>query len=182
MFLKLQYNAKRGNKIRENNVMPLKIFQSVENGRLYLAASESRKRTPTCIRINRIKSLEECGHCGNVERRRQIFEEVRSHVWGVAFPGIYDDKQETTRVWFTVRIGDNEEFIWNRLVTEKRCGNIERLDLYSAKFWADLYDPGEIKPWVRTFIGNITEFDFGDEEMNLDFETGIKRMYRLYGV
>ena len=83
---------------------------------------------------------------------------------------------------FTVHYGDDEQFIHTRLEREKRCGTVERIDGNTSRFSADVYDCGELVPWIRTFICRIEEIHFSDKELEDQFKKDIKEMYLLYDI
>ena len=59
---------------------------------------------------------------------------------------------------------------------------MERIDRNTARFSADVYDSGELLPWIRTFIRRITEIHFSEPEAEARFRDDLDEMYRLYGL
>ena len=98
-------------------------------------------------------------------------------MWGVSNQG---SGGRIEHVEFTVRCDKSEAFIYNRLVREKRCGTVERLDDGSCRFSADVYDSNEMLPWIRTFIGRITAINFSNKELENRFKNDIKEMWEIY--
>ena len=99
-------------------------------------------------------------------------------MWGVSTQSFSGHRME--HVEFTVRYGDDETHIHRRLEREKRCGIVERLDANTSRFSADLFDAGEIVPWIRTFLCRITEIHFSDKDLEAQFRNDIDDMMRLY--
>ncbi|MBP5157659.1 MAG: WYL domain-containing protein [Treponema sp.] len=163
-------------------VVPLVVYQSTQGGRLYLMAYKRRSRCFMPLRVDYIQSIKTGEVYAGWEQKRAEFEKVRKHIWGVA---LKTDKKhndvQTTHVSFTVRFGDGEEFIYERLLREKRIGEVTRLDRNTARFDADIYDPQEIFPWVRTFISRITDFSSSDGYVTRRFYDDIRTMSRMYG-
>ena len=86
------------------------------------------------------------------------------------------------QVEFTVRYDDGEAYIHRRLEREKRCGQVERVDAHTSRFSADVYDAGELVPWIRTFICRIVSIHFSNQELAAQFKRDIDAMARLYGL
>ena len=83
---------------------------------------------------------------------------------------------------FTLHIESNEEYIYQRLEREKRCGTVERLDDHTCRFTADVFDTSEMIPWIRTFICRITSMDFSNRTIENQFRQDLEEMYRLYHI
>ena len=104
---------------------------------------------------------------------------MQSYMWGVSTQG---EKQRLEHVEFTVQYGREEEHIHQRLVREKRCGHVVKLDDHTSCFWADVYDSGEMIPWIRTFLCRIVSIHFSNRNLQRQFEQDLKEMYQMYGV
>ena len=104
---------------------------------------------------------------------------MREHMWGVSNQG---RGSRIEHVEFTIRCNNNEDYIYNRLVREKRCGAVERLDDNLCRFTADVYDSNELLPWIRTFIGRITSLTFSNKQLEERFKNDVKELYSLYGL
>ena len=118
--------------------------------------------------------------CPEYSHLAEAFERMRPHLWGVSTQGRSGERLEHAE--FTVRFGEDEGFILDRLEREKRCGTVERIDGNTARFSVDVYDSAELVPWIRTFICRITDFRFSDEGLQKQFADDIEAMCRLYGV
>ena len=88
--------------------------------------------------------------------------------------------QPAQHIAFTVEYTDQEAHIPQRLEREKRCGTVERLTDHSSRFSADVYDPMELLPWIRTFICRITDFECSDPETEERFRADLEEMVRMY--
>ena len=88
----------------------------------------------------------------------------------------------TEHVEFTVTVGDGESHIVQRLLREKRIGQVEKIDDHTYRFTADVYDTGEMIPWIRTFICRITELRFSNRTVENQFKKDLEEMYRMYGI
>lgn len=161
-----------------DELTPLRIFISAEGGRQYLMAYDRARRRILPYRLDSIRSVKIGEICEDFDERRTILDRMMIHIWGVNTQG--SDRLE--HVSFTVRYGDGEEFIHNRLEREKRCGRVERVDNNHSRFEADVYDSSELVPWIRTFICRITDISFSDKFKETRFKRDIEAMYGMYGV
>ena len=106
----------------------------------------------------------------------QKISEFTSHVWGVS-GGI---NNELTSINFTVYVDDGEEHIIQRLEREKRCGTIEKVDANHWRFSAEVFDALEMLPFLRTFIGRITDLQCSDERVIERFNQDVKALCEMY--
>ena len=114
-------------------------------------------------------------------QKRAEFEALRKNIWGVALKQNKKRNDTTTsHVTFRVHFDEDEKFIYQRLLREKRCGTVTLLDDNNVQFDADVFDPMEIIPWARTFICRITFFDCSEKRVARMFYGDIRKMYRLY--
>ncbi|MEG1808514.1 MAG: WYL domain-containing protein [Oscillospiraceae bacterium] len=160
-------------------IVPLRIFISVQNGRQYLMAYVPGNRRFSSIRLDNILSVFAAETCENYDEYRQKLDQIQKHIWGVSTEG---GSERLEHVEFTVRYRDGEEHIHRRLEREKRCGQVERVDNHTDRFFADVYDTGELVPWIRTFICRIVSIHFSNQELEAQFKNDIDKMYRLYGL
>lgn len=171
---------RRKETVTENYVVPLKIFISVQNGRQHLLAYAPRFDRITSFRIDRVDSVIMGDVCEEFDNLRTTLANMQHHMWGVSTQG--RSRERIEHVEFTVTYGDNEQHIHNRLLREKRCGTVERIDNNTSRFSADVYDSAEMIPWIRTFICRITDISFSNKDMEKQFKDDISAMYRLYGL
>ena len=161
------------------DAVPLCIFVSVQNGRQYLMAYIPRNRRFLPFRLDNILWVEQGEHCDSFDAYRDTLNRMKAHIWGVSTKS---NAARTEHIDFTVRFNDDEQYIFNRLEREKRCGTVVRTDRHTARFSADVYDTGELIPWIRTFICRITDIHFSDTRLEAQFKEDICNMYRLYGL
>ena len=158
-------------------VVPLYVFQGTQNGRSYLMAYDLNNKKIVPLRIDYILKITPVGKCLDFDLYRQEFNSMRPYMWGVTTKR---DKTSTEYVEFVVQIDKGEDFIYSRLIREKRCGTVEILDHSHIKFSAHLYDSWEIVPWIRTFIHRITKIHFENKHVERQFYEDLKAMQRLY--
>ena len=159
-------------------VIPLKVYSSTQNGRQYLIAWDKRKGyffTYRLDRINKVSISEE--KVLDVKQVRKKFEEEKKHIWGVSF-----GNRELIHVEFIVKVQENEAFIIQRLKREKRLGKVAPVENCPGfiRFSADVYDPHEMFPWLRTYIGRIDKLKISDEKEEKLFWESVQEMYNIY--
>lgn len=169
---------RRKETITENYVVPLKVFVSVQNGRQHLLAYAPRFDRITSFRIDRVDSVVLGDVREDFDNLRAALTNMQRHMWGVSTQGRSNERIE--HIEFTVTYGYNEQHIHNRLLREKRCGTVERIDNNTSRFSADVYDSTEVIPWIRTFICRITDISFSNKEVEKQFKDDISAMYQLY--
>ena len=159
-------------------VFPLKVYSSTQNGRQYLIAWDKRKYcffTYRLDRINKVSISEE--EVLDAKQVREKFEEEKKHIWGVSF-----GNRKLIHVEFIVRVKENEAFIIQRLDREKRLGKVAPVENSPGliRFSAEVYDPHEMFPWLRTYIGRIVELKISDEKEEKLFWESVQEMYNIY--
>lgn len=129
-------------------------------------------------RLDNILSVETGKRCERFDEYREKLASMQGHIWGVSTGG----GEELEHIDFTLRYGDEEEYIHRRLEREKRCGKVEKIDEHTSRFLAEVFDSYELIPWIRTFICRITDIHFSNPETEACFKADLKDMYRLYGL
>ena len=77
---------------------------------------------------------------------------------------------------------ENEQHIVQRLIREKRCGKVDKIDERHYRYSADVFDTTELIPWIRTFICRITKMNFSNRSVEEKFKKDIREMYLMYGI
>ncbi len=158
-------------------VTPVKVLASTQTGRYYLCAYDPRRKRLVCYRMDHLVAIEPLGEEPDFSARAARFHPVKQHLWGAGLSG----NRSVTHVEVTVRAGHGEAYIAQRLLRERRCGSVEQVDEDLWRFSADVYDPYELGPWVRTFIGRIVEFRCGDAEVVSRFQRDVRAALAMYG-
>ena len=158
-------------------VTPLQILCGVQNGRQYLMCARTAPAHIDSLRIDYITAAEPTGETDpDFDRLRTRLQVMRTHMFGTNT----GDGRTLYEVGFTVRFSADEPYIYQRLLREKRCGSVERLDEGSARFTATVYDASELIPWIRTFICRIVQFHCEDKAWENRFNEDLAKMYALY--
>ncbi len=160
-------------------VIPLRIFVGVDNGRQHLLAYNPEHNEISSLRIDYINKVTLGGVCEHFESYEARLEECMPHIWGVVCRA---NLEKLEHIEFLLHIDEGEQYIYRRLMREKRCGTVEVLDKNTLKFSADVYDTSEMIPWMRTFICRIKKINFSNKELERKFKNDIKHMYRQYGI
>ncbi len=180
-YLTIEQKRAEDDRTFPNEVIPLMIYQSTQGGRMYLMAYRPRGKYFLALRFDYIIGMTTGGLYAGFEQKRAEFEELRKHIWGVALKQNKKHNDTTTvHVTFRITFSEEEKFIYQRLLREKRCGTVTLLDDNNAQFDADVFDPQEIIPWARTFICRITFFDCSEKYIVRRFYDDIRKMNRMY--
>ena len=131
-------------------------------------------------RLDNIVSVKIGETCENFSELRERLNNMLPHMWGVSTQGSSGQRME--HVDFTVRYDAEEYYIHKRLEREKRCGSVEKINEYESKFSADVFDAGEMIPWIRTFISRIIEINFSNKALEKQFWDDMEAMYKIYGM
>ncbi|MBQ7872866.1 MAG: WYL domain-containing protein [Clostridia bacterium] len=163
-------------------IVPLRIFISVQNGRQYLLAYQTQFSCITSYRVDYLSNVKPLDVCDNFDDLRARLDDMQTKMWGVNTRQNAYKQEHLEHVEFIINVADNEEYIVRRLYREKRIGNVEKLDDHTYRFSADVYDTTELVPWIRTFICRITQMDFSNRTAENRFKGDLKRMYEIYGI
>ena len=164
-----------------NEIVPLMVYKSAQDGRMFLMAYRPNGKFFLAVRFDYIDSMKVGEVYEGFEQKRAEFETLRKHIWGVALKqNKRHNDTSTFRVSFKIHFDDDEQFVYQRLLREKRCGTVALLDSNNARFDADVFDAMEVIPWARTFIGRITEFNCSDKGITRRFYSDIEKMSNLY--
>lgn len=167
--------GKDGKDANQQTLLPLYILQSAQDGRTYLVGWGRRPGGFHCCRLDRVSRVKTGKPAPDFAARRAAYDETRVHRWGVS-----RENRDARRVSFTIRCMPWEEHVRRRLLRECRCGRVEEIEKGVLRFTAEVYDPAEVLPWVRSFIGRITAFECEDEHVTERFRQDIRAMADMY--
>ncbi len=167
--------GKKGERLRE--VVPLKVFISVQNGRQHLLAYDLAARQLQSIRLDYVVKVTAGEREEKFDEYRALLAKREPYMWGVncAFASRLE------RVEFTVKAGEDEAYIVRRLQREKRNGVVEELGDGLYRFSATVTDTQEMIPWMRTFIGRIVRTNFSNRTEENRFWDEVERAAQYYG-
>jgi len=167
---------------RRNRIIPLRIFISVQSGRQHLLAYLPQYNTFMSYRVDYLSNIKHEEPTPRFDELRAELDRMQSRMWGVSIKRNKWGNEQLEHVDFTVRVGENEDYIVGRLEREKRVGTVEKLDEHTYRFSADVYDSSEMIPWIRTFICRITQIHFSNRSAETQFKKDLYEMYRMYGI
>lgn len=166
-----------GERMRAHTVFPYKIYVSVQSGREYLLCYHYKFKRPMFFRLDTIRSVKQ----GSVEKQAEKYsgfcKAFSQNTWGVSGWS----EPELEHLEMTVRVGENESYILDRLERERRCARLEVAGEGLFRVVADVYDTTEMLPWIRTFTGRITELRCSNSYVTDTFHADLERMRALYG-
>lgn len=164
----------------ESNVVPLRLMIGVQSGRQYLMAFTQSFERIVPFRTDNIVSVKVGEVCEHFDELRKRLDSMLPHMWGVSTESASGEYPE--HVEFTVKYADDEPHIHRRLEREKRCGIVEKIDKNTSRFTADVFDTGEMIPWIRTFICRIADISFSNKQLEEQFKRDLAEMYAIYGL
>ena len=174
--------SRRSEEPRQNRIIPLRIFISVQNGRQHLLAYQPDFNAIKSFRIDYLSDVKILEPTPRFDELRAELDQKQAHMWGVTVKTKRHGENCLEHVDFTVQVAENEEHIIRRLEREKRIGHIERIGENTYRFTAEVYDTSEMIPWIRTFICRITDLHFSNKVLEMQFKKDIKEMYRMYSI
>lgn len=175
--------ARRGDGPKTKRLVPLKILISAVNGRQHLIAYEPEVNNIKSYRLDYLSGVRILDYTPRFDELRERYEQLARRSWGVyTRQKIGKNQKNLEHVEFTVRIGDGEDFIVNRLNREKRCGVVEKIDDEHYRFSADVFDSHELNPWVRTFLCRIVQMNYSNRTVENQLKDDLMKMYRMYGI
>ena len=175
--VEIEFCANRKQACIKLTVLPLKIYVSTQGGRQYSAACDTHAGKIMFFRLDTIQKVKASGVAPDYGSYSAMYEDFKKHLWGVAL----GDINHTSHLEMVLKIEADENFIVARLEREKRGGAVERVDDTLWKFSADVYDPQEMIPWIRTFTGRIVSLECSNEEITERFKADLSEMALLYG-
>ena len=175
--IEITFKGLKSGKEFQGTVCPLKIYVSTQSGRQYLLGYHYIGRHMVFYRLDTIKLVA----LGNTERQYDKYvryqEKFDENLWGVSTGAEYS----MDHLEMTIRYGWGEGYILQRLEREKRHGYIEIIDEHHCKYVADVFDAGEMLPWLRTFIGRIVDLQCSNRHVVDTFYKDLAQMKAMYG-
>ena len=174
---------RKSNKERSGYYVPLSIYKSVETGRMYIMVYDMNFGYQS-LRLDYISTVK----LGEVYKAYDLikvtFNKNKQYIWNVSLNGFVSDAcpQKLEHVSFSIFFSDNEQYVYQRLFSEKRTGNVELIEKNQARFSIDVFDSRELIPWIRTFVSRIINISFSNENVMNLFLSDIKAMNEMYGI
>lgn len=160
----------------KKELLPIQIRISTQTGRQYLLAYDCADAEFMTYRIDTITDVKMGEATENLQMISDAAKTYTKYLWGAASAG-----NTLAHIEMTVHIEPWEGHISKRLEREKRTGKVEKLDMSTYRYTADVYDVMEMLPWLRTFIGRIQELKCTNVEVTRIFYSDLRKMQELYG-
>ena len=176
-------NQRRGKEASvRHRLVPLRIFISVQSGRQHLMAYLPEENAFHSLRVDYLSNVKLEEPTPRFDELREALDRMQRKMWGVNMKRGKWGEMPLEHVEFTVRVEAGEEYIAGRLEREKRVGTVEKIGDGTYRFSADVYDSGELIPWIRTFICRIVQMNFSNRTVENTFKRDLQEMYRIYGI
>ncbi len=156
------------------SMYPARLFVSMQTGREYVFYLAGE--TPQFSRLDHIEDVQLAAPAPDPDGREEAARAELSHCWGISSKR----GQRLYHVKLGIRVARHEEFIVRRLRREKRCGTVRRLSPGHWLYEADVFDPLEMLPWIRTFIGRIETLESNHPYLVKRFRKDFQKLCALY--
>lgn len=146
-------------------LVPLKILLNRQNGREYAACYDAENSVFTNCRLDQIVTAEATGNFypqKEMERLKGVVNERLKNTWNVNFY----HHETPQKVELVIHVADDEPFILTRLQREGHGGNVEYIGNNQYRYRHAVYDPSEMIPWLKSFMGRIVSVWIEDEVWN----------------
>lgn len=143
-------------------IVPLKIIVNRQNGRQYLAAYDLNECAYLNYRLDHITEIEFNENIFDKEDFILIKDQLEKRLlntWNINF----QTNSLPKKVELVIKVEKNEGFILNRLKREGHDGVITQIAEDKFLYTKSVYDPTEMIPWVKSFIGRIVSFTCEDK-------------------
>src|SRR5699024_922313 len=77
-----------------------------------------------------------------------------------------------------LHVKNGEQFILRRLFREGHGGEIKQIGNESYLYQISIYDPSEMIPWVKSFIGRIESFQCNDKQVEARFYKDVSTLMK----
>lgn len=161
------------------HAIPFFIMESVQNGRRYIAAYHEERGQYTAIRMDYIEQIQVRGTCEEYLKRKEEALQIRKKTWGASWNGKEEKKLHTLRfeIWYEEH---RESNLYQKLKNESRNGQVTKKGHNRLEFFIQVWDPMELMPWVRTFMGRICELECSDPAFLKRFHSDLEKMNQMY--
>ncbi len=174
--------SRRASEPRRCRIVPLRVFISVQNGRQHLMAYQPEQNSIKAFRVDYLSDVRLEEETPRFDELRAELDRMQEYMWGVTARGHTGTRERLEHVEFTVKIRPGEEHILQRMEREKRVGYVEQTGPETWRFTAEVYDSGEMKPWIRSFLCRITSLHCSNRTVENQFRSDLDEMYRMYGI
>ena len=164
-------------KIETTEIIPVRFYHSVQSGRRYIAYTPLDKTRTFFMRLDRIKGIKPTNH--SIEQYDNIKKKILKrleHAWGVSIP----NTPKPAKLSMTIYAESPTDYVFTRLMLEKRHGIVNRVNDNTAIFSIEVWDATEMLPWIRTFIGYIQSLVCSDQTVVDRFYEDLNAARQMY--
>lgn len=169
--------SKRKNKQMEYEILPFKVFIGTQSGRSYVFGMNLKDNLFNMYRLDNIETVEYGSYYKNKNALAVNGEAFLENIWYTSS----NNGKNVYHLEMVLNIENWAEHILKRLEREGKQGKIEHLSGNLYKYSIDVFDPGEMQPWIRTFIGRIVSLTCDHKETEERFYRDLEAMYEMYG-
>ena len=170
-------NSPRKKNMQVYEIIPLRIAMSTETGRGYLLAAEMSHRRLNMYRLDRIEEITPGEVAAEKAKYMSEVEVYIKYLWNTSS----GRNQSTYHLEMILHIEDSDEHILRRLEREGKHGSITALEDNRYRYSIDVYDAGEMIPWIRTFTGRIEKLSCTNPSVTETFYHDLDALYDMYG-
>ena len=170
--------SRRKKTVLEHSIVPLKIYISTQDGRSYVLASEQPEGQYNMYRIDNIRSVSIGKNADDIGALIEGCAGFERYLWNTS----NSKKGSTERLSMVLRIEQGDEHIIRRLKREGRHGIVTDEGEGRWRYETEVYDPSEMLPWIRTFIGRIESIECTDAGIIERFYEDMEMMYDMYDI
>jgi DNA-binding transcriptional ArsR family regulator len=172
--IELELTGRQGGR-RQAAAVPLKICVSTQGGRQYLAAYSIWSKKIAFFRLDAITKVKPLEAEAEFSSFLELFKSEQPHIWGVSCA-----QHRLEHIEMTLALGPQDAHVIRRLEREKRCGSVAQTSESEWRFAADVYDAGEMMPWLRTFIGRISSLACSNKHVEQQFWSDCRALAQMY--
>ena len=158
---------------------PVNIYISTENGRQYCLGWNAAAGRFFFTRLDRIVKVELLKEDPAFEQLARKARGEAKHLWGVSFGGL-EETGGLEHMELEIRVEKYEYFIVQRLMREKRCGQVKKIAPDRYLFTADVYDAREMLPWIYSLTGRIERISCSNPAVIEKFYADLKKTAEYY--
>ena len=159
--------------------LPLRILESVQTGRRYVAAYEPRVHRLISLRIDCIDSVQPLNLHPDAERYHAKADETAPKRWGVSYSG----SRRMEQLCMKLHIDDkSEKYVLDRIRREGRSGELLHIGRNTYLYTVEVYDSNEVMPWIKTFTGRIISLEGTNRAVVDKFYNDMRLMKEMYAM
>lgn len=162
---------------RQFFMIPCKLYISTQTGRQYVLGYRSDFRSFRFLRLDTLHSVRLGQTAETWDTCMAEYPAFARKLWGVSS----GKHAATEHIELVITADADEPHILQRLLREKRNGQVQILDANTYRFEADVCDAMEMLPWIRSFIGRIVRLECSNPAVTARFHADLEAMDALYG-